>query len=525
MKLIELCDQIFQGKHIERNELSTSPNDTLYLQPKNLVNNLITEESAFYLNKSIAKKITKNETLSYGDILVYHKSDNDFGFFRFMQDFNKTIVPSPHFAVIKTNSNFLTNIIQQESARSYLKGEIQEVWKHKEGNWKLLVSELRNIEVPLSFEQDQISVSPGNIPVNKEDFASISIRKGIISADNLIKRVNNKEIHIDGYFQRKAKLWDIGTKSRLIETLILDIPIPPLYFDIVTKSEWLIIDGLQRISTIVDFFNDVFELAELDFLPELNGKKFSQLERVTQRSVEEAELATFSIQPGTPRTVRYKIFKNINTSALILNRQEIRHAMNDDERKKEFTPSLYMAQTAEILNKYIKIPQSDIDRMYDREYALRYVTFRMFFYKLDYKPNMADFLDKAVENMYSYPKNKLEIYKEEFENILKILTNIFEPDVLFTRRMITSKEEEGETRNVINGALLETWTYAVAQLSAENKKLIISKAKEVKEKSQALSTDTTFLRSIDNRFSNSIEMVKTRFATITNLINDSLNDK
>jgi hypothetical protein len=524
MKLYDLAGLIFQGISIERSELITSPNNFIYLLPESIKNNFITEEAAKYINEKAAKKISRAETIAYGDIIVYLKPDNDFGFFRFTQEINKTIIPSPHFTIIKSPTSFLINILQHESSKRYLKNEIQEIWKHKDGNWKKVALELKNIDIPAIFEDAEISISPGNIPVDKNDFAKISIRKGIISNDNLIKRVGIGEIRIDGYFQRKAKLWDNGTKSRLIEALMLDIPIPPLYFDVVSKDEWLIIDGLQRISTIVDYRNDKFDLTELDFLPELNGIKFSQLNRDSQRSIEEAELTTFAIQPGTPRTVRYKIFKNINTSALVLSRQEIRHAMNEDEKVQGFTPSRYVKELADILNVYIPIPESEKERMYDRELALRYVTFRMFYYKTDYKPSIADFLDKAMESMYSYPKNKLETYRDEFVKILETLTQIFNSESLFTKKMVASKEDENETRNVINGSLLEAWTYAIAQHSDENIKTLILKTKAVQKKASLLKDNEVFLRSIDSRYFNTIEMVKVRFATVTDLLNDVIND-
>ncbi|OFX44238.1 MAG: hypothetical protein A2046_07710 [Bacteroidetes bacterium GWA2_30_7] len=523
MKLIDLAGNIVSGKEIGSNELTTIPNDFLYLLNSNLKSNFITEENAKYLNSKIVKKILKSDYLTYGDIVIYHIRDDDFGIFRFTQEINKNILPSPYFAIIKTPNSFLTNIIQQESGKSYLKCEIQYLWKHKDGNWRNVIPELKNIDIPFIIDED-ISLSPASIPINKSDLAKIGIRKGLISNDNLIKRVANNEIKIAGYFQRKSKLWDEGVKSRLIETLILDIPIPPLYFDIISKSEWLIIDGLQRISTIVDFFNDVFELKELDFLPELNSKKFSMLDRETQRNFEEAELTIFSVLPGTPRKVRYKIFKNINTSALVLTRQEIRHAMNEDEKIDGFTPSRYVKELADILNKYINIHERDIDRMYDRELALRYVTFRIFYYKVDYRPNIADFLDEAMENMYSYKKNNLEKFKNEFHNILSTLTKIFNKESIFTKKMIANEDDENETRSVINGSLFEIWTYAISQLSNLQMDELILKSDKVKRKTKLLKNDINFNRSIDSKYSNSIEMVKVRFSTITNLINDVLND-
>lgn len=525
MKISELSGSTFQGQFIERNELNSKPGNMLYLTPDIVRNNFITEENARYVSDKYSKQFNKSQLLAYGDIVVYQKSDTEFGFFRFTQELNKSILPSPNFAVIRSPQGFLANMIQSESGKAYLSNEISDLWKHKEGNWKYIASELKNIVVPWVFEDDDISISPGSIPVSKEDFGKISIRKGLMSADNLIKRVHNKEIKIEGYFQRRSQLWDQGTKSRLIETLLLDIPVPPLYFDVVTKSEYLIIDGLQRISTIYDFTSDKFSLQDLDFLPELDGKKFSELERNYQRSIEEYELTTFAVQPGTPRMVRYKIFKNINTSALILTRQEIRHAMGEDETISGFTPSRYMRELGELVTKYITIPQGEVDRMYDRELGLRYVTFRMYFYKTDYKPSMADFLDQAADNMYSYSKAKLDTYKNELETVLSVLVSIFPAEIVFSKKMIDDGDGESESKK-INGALFEIWTCAVAQQLLNNEaKVLISKADVIRRKTRALKTESIFMRAIDNRYSNSIEMVKTRFATITQLLKDALNDR
>jgi hypothetical protein len=193
MKLYDLAGLIFQGTSIERSELITSPNNFIYLLPESIKNNFITEEGAKYINEKSAKKISRAETIAYGDIIVYLKPDNDFGFFRFTQEINKTIIPSPHFTIIKSPTSFLINILQHESSKRYLKKEIQEIWKHKDGNWKKVASELKNIDIPAIFEDAEISISPGNIPVDKNDFAKISIRKGIISNDNLIKKKKSRK--------------------------------------------------------------------------------------------------------------------------------------------------------------------------------------------------------------------------------------------------------------------------------------------------------------------------------------------
>lgn len=519
MQLGDLAQSIKQGIAVETSNLTNVPTNYLYLQAQNIKSGFITEENVKYILEKTGKKYTKADMLEYGDILVYHKDGQFFDIFRFTQDFTKKIIPSPAFAIIKGANSFLTNILQLESGKSYVKSELEDINKRQENNWLKVIISIKNIDIPLSFDEEDISISPGNIPVPEEDFAKINVREAFITVDNLIKRVNLNELRTDGYFQRTSGLWRNDVKSRLIETLIVRIPIPPLYFDIADDNNWLVVDGLQRINAITEFSANKLQLEGLDYLPRLNGLYYKDLDRPLQRKFEEAQLATFIIQKGTPRSVRYKIFRSINTSALVLKRQEIRHAINEDEQIDGFTPSRYVRELAMILNQYKSVPNKEKERMYDCELALRYVAFRIFFYKEYSGGTIADFLDKTMESMYSYPKNKLEIYKEDFGVILKLLTQIFDTIPLFTHRMIDTTQS-----NDIRGSLVEIWTYAVAQLSDDDKKRLQNKAETVRKKTRELKGNELFLRSIDPRYNNTAEMVKIRFSTILNLINDTLND-
>ena len=227
----------------------------------------------------------------------------------------------------------------------------------------------------------------------------------------MIKRLHvREEIKTEGYFQRKSHLWSNTTKSRLIETMLVGIPIPALYFDITDKDTWYVVDGLQRISAISSFYKNELKLENLNYRKDLEGKTYADLERPLQRQLDDYRLQYNAILPGTPRSVRYRIFKSINESGLILNAQEIRHAINSDE-KLEFTPSKEIEKFAEILNKFIDIAdlgERGKERMYDRELALRFVAFQIFDYKKDYtsKTSLQEFLDNAMEAIYSVYKYK-----------------------------------------------------------------------------------------------------------------------
>ncbi len=161
------------------------------------------------------------------------------------------------------------------------------------------------------------------------DPSQIDISMQSMTMDSLVKRIKNEEINLNTDFQRRGGLWTKVQKSQLIESLLLKIPLPAFYFDAGVDDEWLIIDGLQRISTIKEFMIDkTFKLKGMEFFGDLEGVGFDDLPRVFVRRIEETNLVVFTVKRGTPLNVKYNIFNRINTGGLELNSQEIRHALN-----------------------------------------------------------------------------------------------------------------------------------------------------------------------------------------------------
>ncbi len=527
MKIIDFTDDIKIGCEVAQSDLTSAITSFFYLRKVNIQNNIaITERDAKYLHQKNYNKIKSSAAvLEYGDCLVYRDGDEKFQFLYYRQDFTKTIIPSIDFIIIKSPKALLNTILRHSVGEKYILDEFKIIEEKGAKSMIDFLEKIKVIEIDNTLLEDEDLrnyIPPGSLPISREDIQKIDVRSGSISIFNLMDSLRYDEIRLEGYFQRKTDLWDNDVKSRLIETIWVGIPIPPLYFDKTNIKNWLVIDGLQRISAIRAFVENELVLEGLEYLIEFEGKRHSDLELHEQRSFGRNMLGYFAIYQGTPRSVRYRIFKSINVSALILNRQEIRYAINEDEQQ-AFTPSRFTKQLGEIVTNFINIPakgkERSIERMYDRELALRYIAFCIFNYKTDYTSMpFPDFLDKAMEAIYTCKQPKLNQIKENLGLALDTLCNIFDNEILFKRKMI----DEKDTNNVISGALFDVFTYTIAELSIEQQIILQRKKDTFIKEVRLLKNNDKFMKAIDSRHSESIGSVKDKFSILQTLIHNTI---
>ncbi|MDX9722730.1 MAG: DUF262 domain-containing protein [Myxococcota bacterium] len=298
-------------------------------------------------------------------------------------------------------------------------------------------------------------------PFIREPFdpSKISIKLWQPTVDLLMKRILENELDLEPDFQRKAGLWKAGPKSRLIESLLVRIPLPAFYLDCTDEERLVVVDGLQRLTALKEFLVDkTLRLCELEFLgPELDGKTYDELPRAYRRRIEETQLAVFQIERGTPEEVKFNIFKRINTGGLPLSPQEIRHALNAGParillKRLAESPAFKEATAGGVPN----------ERMADREMILRFFAFFLFDPLAPQTDSVGDF-DLFLNKAFKTLNERVAMHSELESLCLRVLGDAF---ALFGNRAFRKWYHKDESRSPVNKALFEAWTVGLSRLDS-----------------------------------------------------------
>ena len=331
--------------------------------------------------------------------------------------------------------------------------------------------------------------------------------------DHLVQRLLYDEIDLNTEFQRKGNLWNPDAQSRLIESILLRFPLPAFYFDAEDENKWLVVDGLQRLWTLKNFIVDSLnsegvaslKLTGLDILTEYNGQcvTFRGLTRAMQRRILETPITTYLIQPGTPKDVKYNIFRRINTGGLGLNSMEIRNALNQG-KPSDFLKSL---SEDEDLKKMLRIQDR---RMEDRELYLRAIAF-MLKKPESYSAPLSGFLDKSMEELWHLKDTALEDLSNRIKSAIRLQIALFGRDIF-------SRSVDKRYKMKLNSALFEVWVSELSLLTKEEQdnlvnlreKLISNYISLIDEDdfSKAISTSTSGYAAVNLRFNRVRRLIK-----------------
>lgn len=329
--------------------------------------------------------------------------------------------------------------------------------------------------------------------------------------NTLLDRLYNDEIDLAPDFQRQAGIWSERDKSRLMESLMLRIPIPAFYFDGTNDEKWLVVDGLQRLTVIRRFVvDDEMRLSDLEYLKEQNGKKFSELPRPLQRAIKEAPIVWYLIMPGTPENVKFDVFRRINTGGLPLSSQEIRHALNG----KPVTDVIKTLAESDDFKTATACGLSS-KRMDDRECVTRFLVFSVFPPDTYSKDDFDAFLNTGMRHLNEHPE-LLEDLERRFLRVMRTATRLFGNDA-FRKRY-----NSDATRFPVNKALFESWSVNLDACTDEELVRLEQRKEAVRNAFMRLMRENDVFDKAVTQGTGSIAKVKCRFGEIHALIREVL---
>lgn len=222
---------------------------------------------------------------------------------------------------------------------------------------------------------------------------------------------NPPKLVLNPDFQRKYK-WDKDGNvraSRFVESCLMRIPIPACYFAENEDNFHNVIDGVQRITTIKNFFSDEFRLEGLTIYPELNGKCFSELGSL-KSTLENTTIRCVILRKENPKGLVHEIFARLNQGAVELGPQEIRHAIY---------PGIFDNLLIELGNQNFIAAFQNSKSKNDRsneELVLRF--FALNNDLSDYKDKLREYLDKYMASQQNIGLDKAEELKDYFLSTL-----------------------------------------------------------------------------------------------------------
>jgi hypothetical protein len=377
------------------------------------------------------------------------------------------------------------------------------------------------IEIEIEEEKESEYIGNDGHVTNPFSTKDIKITNVVLSLSSLIAMLEHNEIDLNPDFQRHPDLWNRKQMSSLIESILLKLPLPIFYFDVSDPEKWIVVDGLQRLSTIQKFIIDDIEedengnekrkgfaLTNLEYL-DLNGKTYSDLKRPLQRIINDTQIITHQIEAQTPKEVRYSLFKRINTGGVSLNTQEIRQALN--RKASKFLQEL---SEDEIFQKIVGLSSK---RMRDRELALRFMVFELSIFKKTKLTKMVKYLDVAMEKLDLIDdEEKLQDIKDKFINTLKFTVEILGENHKFSRSIA-----KGIDKKTLNQSLFDVIMVCFSEI--EDKELFLKRKNIFLEQFKSLIENEKgeFAKAITEGTSDRL-VIETRFRIMRNLIKEVL---
>ena len=288
----------------------------------------------------------------------------------------------------------------------------------------------------------------------------ISTQPYDLSVQTLVEQWNGELLGIPEI--QREYMWDNGRASRLIESLLLNIPIPPLYFAETLDARFEVIDGHQRVRSIARYLGNEFALSGLHVLAEYKGKRFHQLPEREQRFLKMRTLRVVIIARESHPSMKFEVFERLNTGGISLNAQELRNSLYRGRLNDELKTLVLNTDFRQCIG--TAHPRK---RMVDVELVLRFFALRDDL--AAYRPPLKRFLNDYMSEFRDPDENWIGIRRAAFEGTMHQLSVVLGNQSF---RLIDSdgqplKDDNGKPLpRGVNRALFDAQSLAFSWLAA-----------------------------------------------------------
>lgn len=361
------------------------------------------------------------------------------------------------------------------------------------------VNELNQIEIEKTQEEDN-----DTIPKERKTYTD----KSDPEVESLYGKYKRGRLILQPEFQRRF-VWDTGKSSRLMESALLDIPLPVIYLSEEKDGRETVIDGQQRLTAFFSFMDGKFpdgkdfKLTSLKVYTDLKKKAFKDLSEELQDKIKYCTIRTITFKKESDLDLKFEIFERLNTGAVSLNFQELRNCMYRGPYNSLLKE---LAQDQDFM--YLLGLKSPEDRMKDVEFVLRFAAFYHSTY-LNYKPPIKRFLNEDMEKYTSIKEKEITELRTAFKNAVSIIRTLLDTHAFKRFYKGSEKNKNGfwEPKK-FNASLYDILMYSFAR---EDKNKVYQNLDSIREALIYLMTnDQEFIDSIELSTS-TIQAVQKRF--------------
>ncbi|MDO8186390.1 DUF262 domain-containing protein [Conexibacter sp. JD483] len=277
-----------------------------------------------------------------------------------------------------------------------------------------------------------------------------------LAIGDLVTQVTTRSLHLQPVYQRKY-VWDNRKASKLVESLLINVPIPVCYLADEADGSRSVIDGQQRMRSLVRFLDNQFALTGLEVLSDLNRKKFHRLTERQQRLIRNRTIRCIVITEDSDPEIRFDVFERLNTGSVPLNAQELRNSVF---RGSFNTMLRETAQSSEFRR---CLANRDDSRMAFEELVLRFMA-------LDerlglYRPNLKRFLNSYMRDHHDLGEKALEEKQQRFLATAEKAFVVFGGEC-FRRAEVDQETDEWDWRPTVNSAMFDAVMLNFARVDA-----------------------------------------------------------